>query len=52
MGAPGMYPNMSNSRKKPANIHSNIFHKLTICNCAHMFMVSQDRIVMGIENQN
>lgn len=40
MGAPGIYPNMSHSRKKPANIHSNKFHKLTICDCAYMFMVS------------
>lgn len=52
MGAPGMYPNMSHSRREPANSHSNKFHKLTICNYAHMFMVSQYRITMGIENKN
>lgn len=40
MGAPGIYPNMSHSRKKPAHIHWNKFHKLTICDYAYMFMVS------------
>lgn len=47
-GAPGMDPNMSQSRKKLSNIHSNKFHKLTICNCVHMFMCSWYRIAMGI----
>lgn len=46
-----MYPNMSHCRKKLANIYSNKFHKLTICNCAHMFMVSQYRTATGIENK-
>lgn len=40
MGAPGIYPNMSHGRKKPAHIHSNKFCKLTICDYAYMFMVS------------
>lgn len=52
MGATGMYPNMSHSTKRLAHIHWNKFYKLAICNCAHMFMVSQYRTAMGIENKN
>lgn len=51
-GCSGIYPKMSHSRKKPANIHSNKFHKLTVCNCAHVFMMAKYRTAMGIENKN
>jgi hypothetical protein len=51
-GVPAIYSNMSHSRKKLSNIHSNKFHKLTICNCAYIFMVSWYRIAMGIEKEN